>query len=76
MQEIMGSIFYDLNRYFNLQVYLSIFLTVRVYVTFQRFITLLASDTFRSSVRVGAKGAIATVDFQNNPFPPVDFPKT
>ena len=27
-------------------------------------------------VRVGAKGAIAPVDFENNSFAPVDFPKT
>ena len=31
---------------------------------------------FRDPVRAGAKGVITPVDFQNNPFAPVDFPKT
>ena len=31
---------------------------------------------FRGPVRVGAKVAIAPVNFQNNSFAPVDFPKT
>ena len=30
----------------------------------------------RGSVRAGATGAIAPVDFQKIPFAPVDFPKT
>ena len=37
----------------------------------------MTNDTLlRGSVRAGATGAIAPVDFQKTPFAPVDFPKT
>ena len=37
---------------------------------------MIAVSQYRGSVRAGATGAIAPVDFQKKPSAPVDFPKS